>query len=123
MMSKLVHKDPPLPKGYYEEPSRKCVFAIENDNSTPGYKGLAYAILLMAVHDGCCSRWLGEIAIGYGIELPTGMFDKTPANRIKQKKGDHELMAIEMPAGPDRLILSWEDGMASGSHPNDRIAN
>jgi hypothetical protein len=95
------------------EDARRCVFAIENDNSTPGYRGLAWAVMLMAVHDGCCARWLREIACGYALELPETIFDGIPANRIKQKKGDHELMAVEMPSSDGRLVLEWDDALSS----------
>ena len=70
-----------LPPGYEYDPSRKvdaAYFVFANADVTPGYKGLAYAVLLMAVADGCSAKWLKDIAEFYHIEAPAKLLDKKP---------------------------------------------
>lgn len=51
-------------------------------DQTDGYKGLAYAILLMAISDGCDGTWLQAIADAYEIQVPEGMLFKTPVKEV-----------------------------------------
>lgn len=72
----------PLPPGYSYRPNRRVTFhdAIPTD----GLRGLAWAILLSAVADGCNPRWLAELADYYQIEVNPEMFYRQPAKGVLQ---------------------------------------
>ena len=100
----------PLPAGYEESPARRCVFSIET--YTGGAKGLAYAILLRAIEDGCDPRWLHEIADAYGIQLPPEMLNHTPNLCVRLNLSTRRLMSVDGGVKGRRLILTWEDALS-----------
>lgn len=108
-------EDPPLPIGFYENPNRRCVFALEKASS--GYKGLCLAVLLRAVEEGCNPEWLKLIAKFYEIDTPEGMLDKTPNRRLKMdpRKGDFNFNTIETTDRVRAPLLDWEDGLHASS--------
>ena len=70
----------PLSPGYFCDSSRKVNVSFLAH--TPGVKGLAFAILLRAVEDGCNREWLEEIADAYEIDLPEKLFAKAPVRNL-----------------------------------------
>ena len=70
----------PLSPGYFCDSSRKVNVSFLAH--TPGVKGLAFAILLRAVEDGCNREWLEEIAEAYEIDLPEKFFAKAPVRNL-----------------------------------------
>jgi hypothetical protein len=110
--------DGSLPQGYTEEPKRKCIFAIETFSG--GYQGLAWAIILRAVEEGCSSQWLREICQYYGIDFDDRVFDRKPFGRVKlnlktyhkaRRNGrSPDLMAMNC-GTREKLVLSWLDAI------------
>lgn len=96
---------------YYTEESRKCRFST--DYVTPGEQGLAWAILLRAVEDGCNELWLREIVNFYGITFDVALFKNAPANKIRYNKTTKKMMGIHFPnrRRPSGPLLSLEDGL------------
>lgn len=70
----------PLRPGYFCDPNRTV--NVSFIDHTSGVKGLAFAVLLRAVEDGCNREWLEEIAYAYEIDLPDRIFDKAPARNL-----------------------------------------
>jgi hypothetical protein len=95
---------------YSRDPKRKCVFSIET--FTGGVKGLAYAVLLQAIGDGCDPDWLHEIATAYGIDLPPELLDHIPSRCVRLNLSTGRLMAVDGGEKRGRLILSWEDALS-----------
>jgi hypothetical protein len=97
--------------GYYTDESRKCRFST--DYVTPGEHGLAWAILLKAVEDGCSREWLRDIVLFYGIDFDVQLFDRDPANKIKFNKATKKMMGIHFPnrRQPTSALLSLNDGL------------
>ncbi len=106
----LSPDDPPLPPGYEERPERRCVFALETMSG--GYKGLAFAILLRAVEDGCNADWMKEIAEAYEVELPRGLLDRKPSTRVIMDKSFTRYVSIDVDRSGKKPLLSWADGLA-----------
>lgn len=97
--------------GYYIDEHRKCRFSV--DYVTPGEKGLAWAILLKAIEDGCSRDWLRDIVRYYGIDFDEALLDRQPANKIKLNNRTSEMLGIQYSHHKDRqkLVLSLQDGL------------
>jgi len=117
-----------LPIGYTEESSRRCVFIVET--FSPGYQGLAWAILLRAIEDGCNANWLMWICHFYGIDVDDKLFDRHPYSRVQRdmktyhrrhrNRQSPDLMAMD--CGQRRkLTLSWEDALCF--HIREQVAS
>ena len=70
----------PLPHGYFCDPNRTV--NVSFIGHTSGVEGLAFAVLLRAVEDGCNIGWLEKIAYAYEIDLPDCVFDNVPARNL-----------------------------------------
>lgn len=68
------------PKLYFCDPDRTINFV--RSESTPGVKGLCFAVLLQALEDGCCRDWILDIVDAYDIDVPHSMFDKAPVRNL-----------------------------------------
>lgn len=75
--------DPPLPFGYKFEEHRHTDF-LTSDRSS-GLEGLAWAVLLTAVSDGCCPMWLKEIAEFYQIDCDHRILYRRPIAPVIQR--------------------------------------
>ena len=113
-MRVLPPDDPPLPTGYLEDPARCC--AVKVEGITAGPTGLAWAILLRAVQDGCNSEWMKEIAEAYDLDLPEKMLDRTPSTRavLDKAKKNAKYISIDRNLEGRKPLLSWGDGLAVG---------
>lgn len=82
-----MQDDLPLPPGYTTSEDRKVDFLLPETSEGP--KGLAFAVLLMAVADGCNPKWLEEIADFYQIPIDPKILYRMPHARsyIKDAKG------------------------------------
>jgi hypothetical protein len=100
-----------LPEGYTEDPDRRCVFSIETFSG--GAKGLAYAVLLRAVEDGCDAHWLQEIADAYGIVMPDEVLGRTPKHYVRLNLSGRGPIAVDGTPRRGRLILAWEDALST----------
>lgn len=92
LQDRVISNDPtqddlPLPPGYTTIEDRKVDFLLPE--STEGVKGLAFAVLLMAVSDGCNPRWLEEIAEYYQVPVDPKILYRMPHSKsyIKDSKG------------------------------------
>jgi hypothetical protein len=95
---------------FYTSPERKCRFSI--DYVTPGAQGLAWAILLKAVEDGCSKEWLVAIVQYYGIDFDEKLFERLPMNKIKMMNKNHEMIGIQFSAPKEKeCLLSMHDGL------------
>lgn len=96
---------------YYTDINRKCRFSL--DYVTPGYRGLAWAILLKAIEDGCSKEWLIDIVKYYDIDLDPELLERLPANKIKVNSMTSEMIGIHFT--PSRIkrksLLSMHDGL------------
>ena len=70
----------PLSPGYFCDSSRTV--SVSFLGHSQGVKGLAFAVLLRAVEDGCNREWLEEIADAYEIDLPEKLFAKAPVRNL-----------------------------------------
>lgn len=75
--------DPPLPLGYTFESHRHTDFLTSERSS--GLDGLAWAVLLTAVSDGCCPLWLREIAEFYQLEFDHRILYRRPIAAVVQR--------------------------------------
>lgn len=91
--------DLPLPPGYECRPEREVTFL--NSTTTDGLEGLAWAILLQAVADGCNPDWLAELAEYYQIQINTDLFYRRPQSVIRG--ADHFEAATDPFADVKRL--------------------
>jgi hypothetical protein len=107
-MSRVSTEEPPLPIGYYEDPARRCTFTLEKSSSD--YKGLAFAIFLRAIEDGCNPDWLKQLADFYEIRVPLEILDRTPNTRVKMNQRLSSFVSIETVRVCRAPLLSWEDG-------------
>ena len=100
--------------GYYTDEGRRCRFST--DYVTPGEHGLAWAILLRAVEDGCSEEWLKDIVNFYGMDFDVDLFKNAPANKIKFNKATKKMMGIHFPnrRRPPGPLLSLSDGLHVG---------
>ena len=96
---------------YYTDVNRKCRFSL--DYVTPGYRGLAWAILLKAIEDGCSKEWLVDIVTYYDIDLDMELLERIPANKIKVNSVTNEMIGINFTKSPIRRksLLSMQDGL------------
>jgi hypothetical protein len=96
--------------GYHIDPNRKCRFSM--DYVTPGYQGLAWAVLLKALEDGCSQDWIEDIVEFYDINISKDMLKRLPANKIKFNNGTNQMMGVHFEAkGKLKPLLSMEDGL------------
>jgi len=97
--------------GYYTDPSRKCRFSV--DYVTPGAQGLAWAILLKAIEDGCSEDWLRDIIRYYGINFDEDLLSRLPANKVKLNNQTNQMMGFRFThvQTPRKPLLSMEDGL------------
>ena len=96
---------------YHIDELRKCRFSV--DYVTPGERGLAWAILLKAVEDGCSKEWLLDIIKFYGIEFDEQLLERMPANKIKLNNSTNQMISIryEHQKTPKSTLLSMQDGL------------
>lgn len=96
---------------YHIDEARKCRFSV--DYVTPGATGLAWAILLKAVEDGCSTEWLKDIVRFYGIDFDESLLDRLPANKVKLGAGTQEMLGIRYAhtRTPKSPLLSLHDGL------------
>jgi hypothetical protein len=63
--------------------------AFPEPESSHGCDGIALAVLLLAVKDGCNGEWLEEIAAFYEIAVPEGMLRRVPGRvEVRNKTGE-----------------------------------
>ena len=79
--------DTPLPPGYTTSEDRKVDFIIPE--TSDGLQGIAWAVLMMAVADGCNPKWLEEIADFYQIPIDAKLMYRMPHGKsfVKDSKG------------------------------------
>lgn len=96
---------------YYLDPTRKCRFSV--DYVTPGAQGLAWAILLKAIEDGCDEMWLRDIIRYYGINFDEALLSRLPANKVKLNNQTNQMMGFRFTHVQTGLkpLLSMEDGL------------
>lgn len=96
---------------YYIDESRKCRFSV--DYVTPGEKGLAWAILLKAIEDGCNKEWLIDIVRFYRIDFDEALLERQPANKVKLNNSTNEMIGIHYTRKRPRQepLLSMHDGL------------
>lgn len=85
-----VDEDIPLPEGYTKRASRKIEF-LSSDTAS-GLEGLAWAILLTAVADGCNPKWLEEIATYYQVSADRELLYRHPVSKGVSKNNAGEFI-------------------------------
>lgn len=75
--------DPPLPPGYTFEEHRHTDFLTSERSD--GLEGLAWAVLLTAVSDGCCPMWLKEVAEFYQLNFDHRLLYRRPIASVVQR--------------------------------------
>lgn len=105
------HRNGAMNANYYTDDSRKCRFSL--DYVTPGYRGLAWAVLLKAIEDGCSREWLLDIVRYYDISLDDELLSRLPANKIKVNGPSREMIGIHFEHSDVRRksLLSMHDGL------------
>lgn len=100
---------------YYIDETRKCRFSV--DYVTPGEKGLAWAILLKAIEDGCNKEWLIDIVRFYRIDFDEALLERKPANKVKLNNATNQMVGIHYAHRKEgkKPLLSMEDGLHIGS--------
>lgn len=105
----------PLSPGYFCDPTRTVNVSFLDH--TPGVKGLAFAILLRAVEDGCNREWLEEIAEAYEIELPEEFFAKAPVRNLAFDVSAERYVDVDKNPGVKRkkrkFKTLWMEGLPS----------
>jgi hypothetical protein len=96
---------------YYTDKARMCRFSL--DYVTPGYRGLAWAVLLKAIEDGCSRDWLLDIVRYYDIHLDDELLSRLPANKIKVNGPSREMIGIRFETSDVRrkALLTMQDGL------------
>ena len=95
---------------YHIDLNRKCRFSM--DYVTPGYQGLAWAVLLKALEDGCSQDWIEDIVEFYDINISKDLLKRLPANKIKLNSDTNQMMGVHFQQkGKLKLLLSMEDGL------------
>ena len=86
-LSRVSQDELPLPPGYSCREDRKVAFL--NSTASDGLKGLAWAVLLQAVADGCNPAWLAQLAAYYHIEVRPELFFRHPVSTavVRSKQG------------------------------------
>lgn len=97
--------------GYYTDNERKCRFSV--DYVTPGPRGLAWAILLKAIEDGCSRDWVEDIIIYYDINFDRKLLDRMPANKVKLNPATNQMIGIRYSheIRGKKALLSMQDGL------------
>lgn len=92
LQDRVIQYDPtvdemPLPQGYTTSDARKVDFIIPE--TSDGLQGLAWAVLMMAVADGCNPKWLEEIVDFYQIPVDPKLMYRMPHGKsfVKDSKG------------------------------------
>ena len=99
-----VTEDPlPLPSGFYTLESRRCEFFSED--RTPGFRGIAFAIVLRALEDGVCERWLRFLKDFYDVTIPEKYLVRTPERQLRINLLTRRMSGV----GPPKILLSWFD--------------
>ena len=70
-----------LPDGYYYDPRRRVDVSISH--RTPGYQGLALAVVLDAVANGCNADWVAHLCDFYQVDLPRSSLERAPLREVR----------------------------------------
>lgn len=96
---------------YYLDPNRKVRFSF--DHVTPGYRGLAWAVFLKGLEDGCNQEWLRDIVRYYDINFDEKLLNRLPVNKVKLNSQTNQMMGISYThvSTGRKPLLTMEDGL------------
>lgn len=94
--------DPTLPPGYTFEEHRHTDFLTSERSD--GLEGLAWAVLLTAVSDGCCPLWTKEIAEFYQLNFDHRILYRRPIAAVVQRDDKSGYKAVAKAKLNSKLI-------------------